>query len=102
AHREPHLVSPGWPVWLLAEIDQELLVQLQPAFLGVGVNLEQQRTLLGNIRVELIVPTAVERVGDVQSFAVEAQLQHLRAATGICVPDLRRLADDAADPDLAS
>ena len=46
----------------------------------VAVDLQQVRARLGHLGIELVVPTAVERIGDVQPPAVEAELQHLRAA----------------------
>ena len=35
---------------------------------------------LAHIRIELLVPGAVERRRDVETLAVETELQHLRAA----------------------
>ena len=53
-----------------------------------------------DVRVELVVPTAEERVGDVEPLAVEAELQHLRAAGTVAAVHRGRLAQQPADPDL--
>src|SRR5262245_24615925 len=83
AGREPHFVGPDRAVGFLAEIDDELLVEREAALFRVGVQLDHERSRLGEAGVELVVPTAEERVGDVESFAVEAELEHLRAAGGL-------------------
>src|SRR5206468_2453140 len=98
AGREAHLVGAGGAARLPAEIDKELLVQPQPALFRVGVELEQERAALRDVRVELVVPAAEQRVGDVQALAVETELEHLRAAARTLAAQLRRLTDQAADP----
>src|SRR5262245_11065185 len=75
--READFMSPRWPIRLFAEIDEEAVIELQPALGRVAVELQQVRPLLCHIGIELVVPLAVERVGDVEPAAVEAQLQHL-------------------------
>ena len=73
APREADLVRSHRPARLFPEIDQEIGVKRQPP-IGVAVQLQQDRALFGDVGIELIVPRAVERVGDVQAFAVEADL----------------------------
>src|SRR6185369_2980700 len=84
-----------------AEINEEALVEFQAALFGVRIDLQHKRTVLGDVGIELVVPTAEERVGHVQALAVEAQLQHLRAAAGRAAAKLRSLAEQPANPGLA-
>src|SRR5262249_22388543 len=100
AHRKTNLVSAGRTFGFLAEVEEELVVQLETALLGVGIEAQHERTMLSNVRVELIIPAADERVGHVEPLAIEAELQHLRAAAGRRVPELGGLSDHPAHPDL--
>ena len=43
-----------------AEIDKKIFIQLHPAALGVAIDLDQRRALLGNLRIELVVPARKE------------------------------------------
>ena len=70
----------GWAVGFLIEIDDELLVHLQATLVRIAVDLHQPGTFLGDVGIELIIPSAVERVGDEQPFAILAELNHLRTA----------------------
>ncbi len=56
--------------------------------------------MLGDLGIKLIVPSAVERIGDVQPPAVQAELEHLRAAGEFAAVNLPGLADQPADIDL--
>ena len=78
--RITHLVSTSRTRWLFAKVNVEILVDLQAAVLCVTINLQQIGTSLRDIRVELIVPRAIERVGDIQAAAVHRELEHLGAA----------------------
>src|SRR5437762_3409924 len=51
-------VGPRRAVRLLAEIDEEVRIDLHPPLLGVAVDLEQVRALFGQVRIELVVPHA--------------------------------------------
>src|ERR1051325_1533173 len=99
--RETHLVRPHWTVRLLAEVYEEALVQAQAALFGVAIDLQHVGALLADLRVELVVPAREERVGHIQAFAVEADLQHLRSAVELLAFEHRRFSQDAAEPDLA-
>src|ERR1700730_2374838 len=74
-----YLVSTSGTGWLFAKVNIEIIVDLQAAVLGVTINLQQVGTSLRCVFVELIVPRAIERVSDIQSLAIKAQLEHLRA-----------------------
>ena len=69
----------GWASRLLAEIHVEVLVDLQATVLRVTINLQEVGASLRDIGVELVVPGAVERVGNVQPLPIKAQLEHLWA-----------------------
>ena len=56
---------------------------------GIAIDLQRGTSRLGHVGIELVVPTAEERVGDVQPPAVEAELQHLRAAGELRAAPLR-------------
>ena len=47
--------------------------------------------LLDHLRVELFVPGGEQRVGDVESLAVQAQLQHLRRTLDTATLDVDRV-----------
>src|SRR5262249_50718570 len=76
-----HLVRARRTSSLLAEVDEEPLVELHAAVARVAIDLQQVRSLFRQVGIELVVPAAVERVGDVESLAVQAELQHLRPAS---------------------
>jgi len=44
---------------------------------GVYVDLQDMRALLDHVWIELIVPRAKQRVGDVETFAIARELDHL-------------------------
>src|SRR5256885_10182539 len=54
-----------------------------------------------NIRVELIVPRAVERVGDIQPLAIKAQLEHLRTTVELVTLDIAAFPKQATGPNLS-
>src|SRR5262245_52375345 len=58
AIRETHLMSAGRAMWFLAEIDMELFVEAEAALCGIAIDLQHVGALLGDLRVELIVPHA--------------------------------------------
>src|SRR5258708_2598191 len=97
-----HLVSTSGTSWLFAKVNIEIIVDLQAAVLGVTINLQQVGTSLRDIRVELIVPRAIERVGDVQSLAIKAQLEHLRATAQLVTPGSAAFRKQATAPHLSS
>src|SRR5947209_5327034 len=92
----------GRSIRFLAEIDQKPFVQLQSAHLGVRVELQHHGAAFGNVRVKLVVPATEERIRDIQSFAVETQLQHLRTAAWGGAIDPGCPAEQPADPNSAS
>src|SRR6266446_9750946 len=92
---EPDLVHPPAPEDVAFE--EEPLVEADAAALA-NVKLGHPRA--DAIGVELIVPRAIQRVGEVDALAVPTDLDHLRAAGQRLVrPGRVRLAAyDAADP----
>src|SRR6516225_5153219 len=60
----------------LAELDEEIGIELNAAF---GVGFAHDRRARGALRVELAVPRAVERIGEVDPSAVATDFHHLRA-----------------------
>src|SRR4051812_10320455 len=73
------------------EIDPELRIERQAAALA-DVGLDHRAWHAG--RIELIVPGRVEPVGPVDTFAVAADLDHLRpAGVGLAVGMLRPARD---------
>src|SRR5690606_10389310 len=70
---EPHLVR----AIAVLEPDTELPVELEPAARLRAHHHHRTRYAVG---VELPVPGAVERVGEVDAFPVAADLDHLRPA----------------------
>ena len=93
-------MSAGGAFGFLAEVEEEIAVQFEATLLGVGVELQHQRTLPSNVRVELIIPTADERVGHVEPLAIQTELQHLRSTGGLFAANLGSVPDQPADPDL--
>src|SRR5260370_19813180 len=70
------------------------LCQLEAATrLCIGHDLSARQS----VRIKLVVPRRVERVGPVHSFAVAADLYHLRTACICLAVRVRRTADNAAD-----
>src|SRR6266540_3265470 len=61
------------PVRAVVEVDEEVVVDLHAA-VRVAVDPQQPGAQL---RVELVVPGGVERVGDVQALAVVGELEHV-------------------------
>ena len=97
---QPDLVHPQAPELRAAR--EELLVEAQPAARGrIGVDLGQPAAHA--VRVELVVPRPVQRVGQVDPLAVPADLDHLRAAGQPLARrrGVRDAAGDAAEPDRA-
>src|SRR5271166_2151441 len=101
AVREANLMGARRAVGLLAKIDVEALVEGHATLPGVAVDLQEVRAVPGDLGVELVVPGAVEGVGDVEAFAVEAELEHLRSAAEFLAAEFAGLAEEAAEPDLA-
>ena len=64
----------GRPTRPVVEVDEEVVVDLHAA-VRVAVDPQKPGT---QVRVELVVPAAEQRVGPPEPLAVEAQLQHLR------------------------
>src|SRR5579885_907039 len=75
-----HLVGARRSRWLFGEVHVEVLVDRQAAVHGIAVHLQDVRAGLRQIRIELVIPDAVERIGHVEPLAIQAELQHLRAA----------------------
>src|ERR1700687_3951857 len=66
---QPHLVG-AEPV----ELDEESFLEFHSA---LGIRIDLHYPTLYPIRIELIVPRGVERVGKVDALAVAADLDHL-------------------------
>src|SRR5215210_3211967 len=101
ASRVAHLVGTGGSTGFFTEVHVEVLVDLHAPLFGVAVDLEQVGALFGHLGVELVVPAAVERVGDVEPLAVEGELEHLRSTFQLASRGLLALAEQTAAPDLA-
>src|SRR5215207_10455185 len=101
ASRVAHLVGASGSGGFLTEVHVEVLVDLHAAVLRVAVYLEQVGTFLGHLGVELVVPAAIERVGNVEPPAVERELEHLWTALELTTRDLLALTEQPAAPDLA-
>src|SRR5690242_21771356 len=91
---ESHLVRAR-----LAEVDEEVRVDGEAAVRG-GVELHHPAG--ESVGVELVVPRAVERVGEVDATAVAADLYHLRTAGEYAALRVRRAPHDAAEVHRAS
>src|SRR5689334_3672764 len=79
------------------EFHQELAIERDPAVLA---DVQLRQPAADAVRIELLVPRAIERVGQVDAPAVAADLDHLRAAVErpIRLRDVRVPAGDAAEP----
>src|SRR5918998_220249 len=97
-----HLVGAGGSSGFFTEVHVEVLVDLHASLFGVAVDLEQVGALFGHLGVELVVPAAIERVGHIESLAIERELQHLRAALKGSPRGLLALAEHSAAPELAA
>src|SRR5256885_5808098 len=82
----------------LLECREEAFVQAQ-ATLGLGMN--RGRPAFDPVGVELLVPTRVQRVGEIGALPVAAELHHLRAAVQRSALGMRCLADNATEVDAA-
>ena len=63
------------PVRFLTEIDHEVLVDLHAAVFRVAVDHHHDPALGADFRIELVVPNAVKRTGDIKSLSIAAELQ---------------------------
>src|SRR3954447_234131 len=92
---EPPLVRSRRPARPVVEVDEEVGIDLHAA-VRAAVHLEEPRA---QTRVELVVPSGVERVRDVEAAPVERELQHLRSA--VQLPSSIAVApEQAAEPEL--
>ena len=62
----------GGSARLGAEIHEEVLVPAHAPFGSITIHLQHKRTPPGDIRVELVIPTAVQRAGEIEAFTVKA------------------------------
>ena len=81
-----------WP--LVAEVHEEVGIYLDAA---VGRCVYLHRPAAYAFRVELLVPSDVQRVGHVDAPSVAADFDHLGAAVQRRAARMRRLAGDAAE-----
>ena len=86
----------GGPVGAIVEVDEEVAVDLH-ATVGVAVDPQEPGA---HVRIELVVPGGVQRVGDVESTAVEGELKHVGAAVQAAA-GVVGLAEHPAEPQLA-
>src|SRR4051794_16146736 len=93
ARREADLVGTGGAIGLLAEVDEEPLIEFHPPGILIAIDEQNVRALLRNLGIKLIVPLAEQRIRDVEATAVEAELQHLRPARQSFAVDRRLLAE---------
>src|SRR5258707_14182704 len=76
------------------ELDIESLVQRDAAVVAdIGLDHRARNA----VRIELVVPSRVKRVGPVHAFAVTTDLDHLRTAAVVAAARMRRLARDTPD-----
>src|SRR5918994_4105337 len=92
---EPHLVRARGSTRTVVQVDEEVAVDLHPA-VRIAVHTQEPRLETG---IELVVPGRVERVADVESPAVERELEHLRPAVQL-PSGVARLAEQAPEPEL--
>src|SRR5438309_11550312 len=78
----------------LVELDKEFFVEFHSA---LGIRIDLHHPTLYAIRIELIVPWRVERVGKVHALAVAADLDHLWTAIESLLGPLR-MSRPAHDP----
>src|SRR5262249_52579195 len=101
AARIASLVAAGGSVRLLAEVNEEVLVDLHAARLGIAVDHHHAAAVLADLGIELVVPGGEQRGRDVEPLAVERELYHLWAAGDLVAVDDWGSAEQAAHPDLA-
>src|SRR6476659_607535 len=82
----------------VGEADPVVLCQLEAtARVCIGHNLGARYS----VRIELVIPRRVERIGPVHPLAIATDLYHLRTACICLTVWVRRAADNAADVDRA-
>ena len=72
-HLQPNLMRPV----ALRPFDEELRIELNAA---AGIDIELHHPAVDSLRIELRIDRAVKRVGEIDAFAVAADLHHLRPA----------------------
>ena len=88
-------------MWFFAEINEEVFVDFHAAVFRVTIDHHHAAAIFSNLWVELIVPSGEQRGGDIEAFAVERELDHLRPTGDLTTVDFRRFAKQATHPDLA-
>lgn len=96
-----HLMSASRPRRFSGKVYIEVCVELYPAIDSVAIHLQESRTGLRQIGIELVVPGTQERVGYIKSLAIQAQLQHLWATLQFVPLHSITFAQQAAKPELA-
>ena len=86
--------------WFTPKINVEIGIDRQTALIRIAVNLEQVRSGTGEIGIKLVIPTAQQRIGDIEALSIQAELQHLRTAPKAVPLDHFALTEDTATPDL--
>ena len=82
---EAHFVGADGPPGSLPKSTQKSSLTVSPPSAAQS-SCNRDEPVSGHVGIKLVVPRAVERIGDVQPLAVEAQLQHLRPAGECDVP----------------
>src|SRR5579862_3936515 len=77
-----------------AELDAEFRIEPKTA---IGVRVAHDLKARNPVRVELRIPRAVKRIGEVHALAVAADLRHLRPAAEWSSARMLRVLRDAAD-----
>lgn len=80
----------------VGELDPVIVGERHPAF---RPHVREHLCARHAVRIELVVPRRIERVGPVHALPVAADLDHLRAARERAAVRMRRAARDAADAD---
>src|SRR5712664_1296887 len=83
-------------VGALLELGEESVLQAQPA---TGLRVDQRRPAPDALRIELLVPAAIQRVGQIDALAVAADLDHLRPTVEGPAAGVRGLPGDASEVD---
>lgn len=90
----PDFMGKHRTIGLRAKVDVEVGVDLEPAVDAVHVNLQQVAALLCQVGVKLLVPRGKQRVGYVQTLAVQTAsyiYARLSMESSISAPQLQHL-----------
>src|SRR6266699_2060626 len=83
---------------IISALHEKLLVEIEAT---VGLGIEFDHPTADAVRIKLLVPGSVKRVGEIDARAVAADFNHLRSAGQwpVLILRMRRAVGDAADAD---